>query len=42
MGSSLVSSTLSSKVQAAAKNFSRNLRTVAKKIDKAKGGAVGG
>ena len=39
----LVPSTQSSKVQAVAKNFSHNLRTVAKKIDKAKmGGAVGG
>ena len=38
---SLVPSTLSSKAQAVAKNFSRNLRTVAKKIAKANKGFAG-
>ena len=38
---SLVPSTLSSKVQAVAKNFSPNVRTVAKKIAKANKGLSG-
>ena len=38
---SLVPSMLRSKVQAVAKNFFRNLRTVAKKIAKAKEGCSG-